>query len=253
VSIIYFETDTGLKVPTVSTDTMRMVDAIMVDTYHIELLQMMENAGRNLADFAVKWFAQKANAQLTIAILVGSGGNGGGGLVATRHLLNRGHRVYVICATPVGEFTPVTKQQAEILFSMGASITDNPVIPESDIIIDCLLGYSLNGNPQKPFATLIESANHSQVPIMALDTPSGLDVTSGVPHIPCIKAAATMTLALPKAGFLTPAAQTHLGELYLADISVPPSLYQDHLALSVSATLFAETSVIKLMISCYSN
>jgi NAD(P)H-hydrate epimerase len=60
---------------------MRQVDRAMVQDLHIELLQMMENAGRNLADVAITRIAS-----VSVTVLAGPGGNGGGGLVAARHL-----------------------------------------------------------------------------------------------------------------------------------------------------------------------
>jgi len=62
-------------------------------------------------------------------------------------------------------------------------------------------------------------------PVLALDVPSGIDATTGTVFDPAIRATATMTLALPKEGLDGPAMESHVGELYLADISVPPRLY----------------------------
>ncbi|MGB3699954.1 MAG: hypothetical protein WA997_01675, partial [Anaerolineales bacterium] len=64
------------------------------------------------------------------------------------------------------------------------------------------------------------------------------------PGKPCIKAAATLTLALPKSGLLTPQAKDVAGELYLADISVPPELYR-HLSVEVP-NLFEVDSILKI-------
>ena len=61
--------------------------------------------------------------------------------------------------------------------------------------------------------------------ILALDAPTGLDTTTGIPAEICIRATATLTLALPKTGLLQAPAQPFVGNLYLADISVPPELY----------------------------
>jgi len=63
------------------------------------------------------------------------------------------------------------------------------------------------------------------VPVLALDVPSGVDATSGRVFDPAIRATATMTLALPKEGLNKLAMESYVGELYLADISVPPGLY----------------------------
>lgn len=80
--------------------------------------------------------------------------------------------------------------------------------------------------------------------MLALDTPSGLDAGSGVISTPAVRAAATLTLALPKVGLLTPEAPPYVGELYLADIGVPPQLYAG-LGLEVGA-LFAQDEIVRL-------
>jgi len=245
---MHLETPDGQSVPTVTATEMRRVDELMVHTYQLTLLQMMENAGRNLADFAADWLAREhqANDSPRITVLVGPGGNGGGGLVAARHLSNRGYSLTLLCATTSDELTPVPAHQAATLKAMGYPLVTSSELPPSDLILDCLLGYSLKGNPREPLATLIQNANASDTPIIALDTPSGLDVTTGKPQQPCIKAAATVTLALPKAGFLQPSAQACLGDVYLADISVPPALYATYFTQPTSTLLFGGARVISL-------
>ncbi len=90
-------------------------------------------------------------------------------------------------------------------------------------------------------------------PLLSLDTPSGLDTTTGTVFEPAIRAAATMTLALPKAGLHAPRARANVGELYLADISVPPALYaQPTLALNVGP-LFAEADIIRIRDTAFSD
>ena len=104
---------------------------------------------------------------------------------------------------------------------MGVPIADAPA--EAELVLDALIGYSLHGDPTGPAATLIDWANDQPAPILALDTPSGLDVTTGVAGTPCVRATATLTLALPKVGLI---GAPSVGELYLADISVPPVVYE---------------------------
>ena len=82
--------------------------------------------------------------------------------------------------------------------------------------------------------------------MLALDVPSGIDTTSGTAFDPAIRATATMTLALPKVGLRAQGVEAYVGELYLADISVPPSLYAEPaLALEVGP-LFAESEILRL-------
>ena len=186
----------------------------MVDDLGIELLQMMENAGRNLALLAIGRFTPAS-----VTVLAGPGGNGGGGLTAARHLANRGIPVSVTLVKE--DLTPAPAHQLEILRRMGVEVTASPA--SADLVLDAVIGYSITGDPRDRAAELIEWVNDQDSRVLALDTPSGLDLTTGKPGNPTVEADATMTLALPKTGlYETPEV---VGELYLADISVPPTVF----------------------------
>ena len=121
-----------------------------------------------------------------------------------------------------------------------------PDVTEVDLIIDGIIGYSLRGKPSGSAAEMIRWANDYPAPILALDAPSGLDATTGAIFDPAIRADATMTLALPKEGLRAPGVEKHVGELYLADISVPPELYtRTPLNLQV-AHIFAQSDIVRL-------
>src|SRR5262249_40569114 len=94
------------ELPALTTEQMREVDRVMVEDLHIELVQMMENAGRSLAELAIDRFSPGS-----VTVLAGPGGNGGGGLVAARHLANRGCQVQVVLSEP-GRLAPVPAHQA---------------------------------------------------------------------------------------------------------------------------------------------
>ena len=125
------------EVPALTADQMRQVDRLMVEDQHIELLQMMESAGRSLADAALALFAPA-----TVAVLAGPGGNGGGGLVGARHHANRGVEVAVVLAAP-GRMTPVAAHQLDAVRRMGIPVGDD--LPATDLVVDALVGYSLHG------------------------------------------------------------------------------------------------------------
>jgi NAD(P)H-hydrate epimerase len=204
------------------------VDRAMIEDFRIELIQMMENAGRNLAHLArMRFLGGDPRAKRVIA-LAGSGGNGGGALVAARRLHNWGASVTVGLAQSASSMTAVPAHQLEILERMGVTIVDTRSVgglAPADVVLDGLIGYSLKGAPQGGAAELIQWANTQSAPILALDVPSGVDASTGTVFDPAIRATATMTLALPKKGLDGPAMANHVGELYLADISVPPGLY----------------------------
>ncbi len=207
----------AVAVPALTAEQMREVDRVAVEELGIDLVQMMENAGRSLAHLSIRIFEPES-----VTVLAGSGGNGGGGLVAARHLANRGVTPRVVLSRDEAELGSVPAHQLDILRRMRLAVDAEP--PAADLVIDALIGYSLRGDPRGRSAQLIAWANGQQAPILALDLPSGLDATSGQPATPCIGAAATLTLALPKAGLLK--APDLTGRLYLADISIPPMVYR---------------------------
>lgn len=190
------------------------VDRVMIEDLHIELIQMMEHAGRHLASVVIDRY-QPAS----VTVLAGSGGNGGGGLVAARHLTNRGVDVSVTVTKP-DSLGPVPAHQFDIAQRMGLPISDTP--RSADVVIDALIGYSLRGEPRGLIAELMKRAAALAPTVVSLDTPSGLNVTDGTTPGVVIDASATVTLALPKIGLRT---APQVGELYVADISVPPSVY----------------------------
>ena len=236
-------------IPDLTTEQMIEVDRAMIADYGIELIQMMENAGRNLAHLARERFLDGSPPGKHVVVLAGRGGNGGGALVCARRLANWGAVVEVRLTREPGDFEGVPAHQLGILSRIQLPITPpgaTPFFSEStdiDLVIDGMIGYSLSGAPRGPAAEMIRWANGQRAPILALDAPSGMDTATGQVFDPSINAVATLTLALPKKGLRSGLAQ--VGELYLADISVPPALYEQCLDLEVG-NLFAESDIVRL-------
>ena len=237
-------------IPYLTTDQMREVDRAMIEDYHIELIQMMENAGRNLAHLARTRFLDGDPRGRQVVVLAGTGGNGGGGLVCARRLHNWGAAVQVFTTKPDAAYRGVPAHQLDVLRRMQVPITtaaQGESLPPADLIVDAVIGYSLSGAPRGTAAALIEAANAHAAPVLSLDAPSGIDTTTGVVYTPSIRTTATMTLALPKEGLRAPSVAGAVGELYLADISVPPGLYAGpSLDLSVDV-LFAQDDIVRLV------
>lgn len=233
------------QIPTLTTEQMVEVDRLMVEEYGIGLLQMMENAGRHLAEQAARLLAPKALQDCRVLAMCGGGNNGGGGMVAARHLHNRGARVVAALLSAQEKLKAVPAQQWRTLQAIGLELLRSPNFDGMDLIIDALIGYGLQGDPRSDAARWIDAANQSGSPILTLDAPSGLDTNTGEAGRPCIHATATLTLALPKTGLLAEAARPYVGELYLADISVPPALYR-RIGVNVPL-LFAADSILRIM------
>lgn len=238
-------------IPALTTEQMIEVDRAMMEDYKIELMQMMENAGRALAHLARERFLAGDPRGKHVVVLAGTGGNGGGALVCARRLHNYGAQVQIFIAKRDEAFTPIPAHQLDVCRRMGLDVRlaaeiETAVTHTPDLIIDGVIGYSLKGNPRGGAQTLIQWAGLQSAPILALDAPSGVDTATGQRFFPVIKATATMTLALPKAGLLVAGIEAQVGELYLADISVPPELYAaPALQLKVNH-IFAQGDIVRL-------
>lgn len=221
---LQFFTESGLEVPAVTTAQMVEVDRVAVEETGPNLFQMMENAGRNLALQAIDCFGDGWQ-QAHIVVLAGSGGNGGGGICAARHLANRGASVTLCLSSPIERLKEVTARQRHIFqATAGQEIPMANLLAMNqpvDLILDALIGYSLRAAPRGPALELIEWANATDAPTLSLDTPSGVDSTTGETPGEYINADWTMTLALPKTGLLS----SRTGELFLADIGIPAGAY----------------------------
>jgi NAD(P)H-hydrate epimerase len=233
------------NIPTLDALGMADLDRKMIEEYHVDLLMMMENAGKALAVQSKRLLGTLTNAR--ILVLAGKGNNGGGGLVAARHIHNWGGDVDVGLSSPANELKEIPARQAQILEAMGLRLKERigkDEVGRFDLIIDALLGYNQSGPPRGRVGELVDLASASQTPTLALDVPTGLDPDTGTPYTPCIRAKQTLTLALPKTGLLKSEAKPYVGRLFLADISVPREIYAG-LGI-VQASLFAADYIIPI-------
>jgi NAD(P)H-hydrate epimerase len=217
-----FRTETGQLVPAVTAAQMREIDRIAIEQFGLGILQMMENAGRCLAQNVMEMIG---GATGPVMVLAGPGGNGGGGVCCARHLHNRGVEVYLALNKSASTLTGATLNQVFIAQSGGLRPIDisevNNLIDDVPVVVDALVGYGLHGAADGEAAELIEMANERARCILSLDVPSGLNATTGESEGPTICPTRTLTLALPKTGLAAAPC-----ELYVADIGIAPALYR---------------------------
>ncbi|MDT8370334.1 MAG: NAD(P)H-hydrate epimerase, partial [Longimicrobiales bacterium] len=193
-------------------------------------LQMMEHAGRSLAEVALQTLAEVAlrvlgrpAKQSRVVVLAGTGGNGGGGICAARHLVPRVGEVR-LCVTDPDALTGAPRAQWETYqISHGWKVDPSKLDDLGiDLVIDAVLGYGLVDAPRGKAREMIEWANDTPAPVVSLDLPSGIDADTGEMPGVAIRPRATLTLALPKAGL----ARAEVGELWLADLGIPGAIYR---------------------------
>ena len=217
-----FRTNEGIRVPAVTAEQMREVDRIAVEEFGLGILQMMENAGRNLAGHVIGMLGRVGG---EVTVLAGAGGNGGGGLCCARHLHNRGVKVNLILDRDASELHSAAAAQLRILQAAGLRPVDPTRVEEAirraALVVDALIGYSLRGAPRGRTAKLIEMCNEHAAQVLSLDVPSGLTATTGETPGLVVRSDRTLTLALPRIGLASVP-----GELYVADIGIPTEVYQ---------------------------
>ena len=220
--------DVAMSIPALTAKQMAEVDRIMLEEFGVETMQLMEVAGRAVAVFARQCFLAGDARGKRVVVLCGSGGNGGDGMVAARYLHAWGAFPEIWLGRRPVPGKGIAAHQLAILERLGIPIRESmpsPSLPAAELLIDALLGFSLAGPPEGETAALIVAANAHPAAILAVDLPSGLEATSGKVHDLCVRADATLTLALPKTGLLVPSAREVVGELAVADIGVPPAAY----------------------------
>ncbi|MBT3217066.1 MAG: NAD(P)H-hydrate epimerase [Candidatus Marinimicrobia bacterium] len=221
-------------VPLITVDQMREVDRLMAGHYNISLTQMMENAGNALSQLSQDYLRNSTILHPKITLLCGAGNNGGGGMVAARHLANRGVDVTILLFSDKSKLKAIPKKQWNILNELPvkqmikpSSLKLEEAFSNSDIIVDAMIGYGISG----PLRGSIQNAvsilsNYSSKIIISLDAPTGFRFNEKNEPSFVVHATATLTLALPKKGMNDSKNREILGDLYLGDISVPPMLYE---------------------------
>ena len=182
-------------------------------------LALMENAGRAVAHAALRI----AGAGARVAVLCGPGNNGGDGFVAARHLRDAGLDVRLaLLGTPDG----LKGDAAAMAQSWGQPIAPltRRGIDDAQLVIDALFGAGIARPISGVAAEVIAALNASDVPVVAVDVPSGLDGTTGQAQGPVIVATRTVTFFRRKPGHLLMPGRSLCGEVTVADIGIPSSV-----------------------------
>ena len=209
------------RVPMVSSATLRQADAEARSQFGIEPLQLMEVAGWQVARF-VHAFRDGIRGK-RVAVVAGSGNNGGDALAAARFLHQRG-AIVTASIVPSRDASSLVARHATIIRRMGIPVRDAPdgIEPSVDTVIDGLLGTGIRPPLREPAPRIIDAMNAAGRPIVAVDVPSGMDSDTGQGAERAVHAAATLTLAAPKAAL---ASAPNAGRVFVADIGMPASLF----------------------------
>ncbi|ABO66718.1 MULTISPECIES: bifunctional ADP-dependent NAD(P)H-hydrate dehydratase/NAD(P)H-hydrate epimerase [Geobacillus] len=216
-------------IPIVTADEMYAIDREVTERIGIRDDSLMENAGQALFRVLKERIPHTAR----VAVLVGTGNNGGDGLVIARMLKSYGYDADVWLVPPQEKVKGAARTALEVYERSGYSwiaYEGNERafaarVPHYDVIIDSLLGIGIKGDVRPPYKEIIEQVNRTSATVYAIDVPSGVPADGGDVST-AIRADVTLTVQCPKLGAYTFPAADYYGEIAVVDIGIPPLAVQ---------------------------
>jgi ADP-dependent NAD(P)H-hydrate dehydratase / NAD(P)H-hydrate epimerase len=219
----------------VTAGQMQDLDRRTIQECGIPSIVLMENAGRGAAELLVRYFPEVRAGW--VAVLAGSGNNGGDGFVIARHLKNWGVYTKVYLFSSLDDVKGDAGTNLQIWLAMGGELVE--VIYKGDfarikkefsgasLIVDAIFGTGLNSEVQGFLKDTISFINSLPQPVMAVDIPSGLDATGGKILGDAIRADLTTTFGLAKIGQVIEPGASYVGRLEVIDIGIPRHLIEE--------------------------
>lgn len=200
---------------------------------------LMEHAGSAVAGAAHALAVHNQREDRQVLVLAGPGNNGGDGFVAARRLAGWGMTVIVVLVA--SDDRPRTSDAARNWDRLdglaGVTLVHAPVardvailgqgIERAGVVVDALLGTGVRGQLREPVRSAVEvirRARAAGVPVLAVDTPTAVDLTSGDPSDPVVRADLTVTFHRPKTGLGTRMGRALAGRVLVAPIGIPPEV-----------------------------
>ncbi len=216
----------------VTAEEMAEMDRTAIKDVGIPGVILMENAGRGAAEVMWRYFPELGGKR--VAVLAGGGNNGGDGFVIARHLWQRRVDVVVYCLKKKESYRGDAKINLLIIQKLGVPLEETTEsegiatlrkkLADVDIVVDGILGTGLNAPVRGFFRKVIQLVNEMGQQVLAVDLPSGLNASSGLPLNTCIQADVTATFGLPKVGQLVTPGCSFVGHLEVVDIGLPRSV-----------------------------
>jgi hydroxyethylthiazole kinase-like uncharacterized protein yjeF len=210
----------------VTSRQMQAIDREAIEGRGIPGLDLMENAGRGIAEF-IQLMEDGDVSDVHFAVFCGKGNNGGDGFVVGRYLHQWGANVEFFLLGEVEALRGDAQVNYDRVARIGLEvhvISSDDALPsdlDADYIVDAIFGTGFSGAIRGVSASAVELINSSEIPVIAVDAPSGLDCDTGQIEGACIVAMCTTTLALPKIGQILFPGREHCGAIEVIDIGIP--------------------------------
>jgi hydroxyethylthiazole kinase-like uncharacterized protein yjeF len=212
-----------------NTKQMREADRRTIEEIGIPSVVLMENAGRQAVAAMEASFEDLPASH--VGVLCGLGNNGGDGFVVARTLVQRGVETSVFLLGRVADVRGDARTNLEVLGRIGLTVVEIgdaqewelhfSEISQCELLVDAILGTGFHGQLSGLLETVVADVNGLGVPVVAIDLPTGVSADTHEVQGEAIEASMTVTLAAPKIPLILPPADTHGGDLVIADIGIP--------------------------------
>lgn len=205
-------------------EEVRIIDSRSIKEFGISGLILMENAGRAVANVVLQHYPECQD----IAIICGTGNNGGDGFVIARHLLSANRNVTTYLIGKRAKYMADAKTNLNSLEKSDGKVIElnekTSAIKKADLYIDSIFGTGLDRNVEGFHKKAINFLNSQNKPVISVDIPSGLDSDSGRPLGAAVNADSTVTFIKPKRGMCIHPGVELTGKLFVADLTTPKIL-----------------------------
>ncbi len=202
-------------------DEMRRAEKITIES-GTPSLTLMENAGRGVTEEVVRRFPRGSR----VLVLCGPGSNGGDGFVCARTLRERGYQVRLALLCKPEELPPDPREMArrwdETIEPFGPRLLEG-----AEVIVDALWGSGLKGPVNGVVGQVIEEVTERNLPVVAVDVPTGIDCTYGNVHGIAFHAVSTVTFFRRKTGHVLLPGKRYCGDVRAVDIGIATSVLAD--------------------------
>jgi len=200
-------------------EQVRELDRIAIDAFGIDAFELMWRAGTAVFELLNEIYP----AQKTLSVFCGKGNNGGDGYVIATLAARCGIEVEVIALAAADTLTGAALQAWQLASEQGikALTLDQWQPVAGTVVIDALLGTGLNGDVRGDVLTAISQINHSALPVIAVDLPSGICADSGRRLGTAIAASHTVCFIGLKRGLLTGQGPDYTGKVHFAGLALP--------------------------------
>ncbi|HEU4340557.1 MAG TPA: NAD(P)H-hydrate dehydratase [Candidatus Binatia bacterium] len=218
----------------VTAQEMRELDRLTIEKYGVPSLRLMERAGEAIAEAILKHFVRAA--KKGVLIIAGKGNNGGDGFVVARLLKKKKVPCEVVLLARESEVSgdaavnlrAYRKQKGKVFpLADGSLETLRQRMQRNGLLVDAILGTGMKNEVGGLYGEVITLMNASALPIVAVDTPSGLDADTGRPLGVAVQAEMTVSLGYPKRGQVIYPGLAYVGDLVVADIGLEPRAVQE--------------------------